>query len=189
MCASALRQLGIREVHYGCENGKFGGCGSVLGVNQAYSLHSRLWPLYSPNLAIRIAHPQHPGYRANGGYLRDEAIILLRKFYITENANGAYPITATNRHANFLITRYPQHPFQRTKLTVYSRRKFRPLDETDTMKQLKFGLDPTTPVHVCWERQVYSYVHKVQVIALQRGITIICMQERGVAVTEGGSNR
>jgi len=36
MCASALRQLGIREVYYGCENGKFGGCGSVLGVNQAY---------------------------------------------------------------------------------------------------------------------------------------------------------
>lgn len=35
MCASALRQLGIREVYYGCENGKFGGCGSVLGVNEA----------------------------------------------------------------------------------------------------------------------------------------------------------
>jgi tRNA-specific adenosine deaminase 2 len=35
MCASALRQLGIREVYYGCENGKFGGCGSVLGVNKA----------------------------------------------------------------------------------------------------------------------------------------------------------
>ena len=34
MCASALRQLGIREVYYGCENGKFGGCGSVLGVNE-----------------------------------------------------------------------------------------------------------------------------------------------------------
>ena len=36
MCASALRQLGIREVYYGCENAKFGGCGSVLGVNQEY---------------------------------------------------------------------------------------------------------------------------------------------------------
>lgn len=33
MCASALRQLGIKEVFYGCENDKFGGCGSVLGVN------------------------------------------------------------------------------------------------------------------------------------------------------------
>lgn len=34
MCASALRQLGIRQVFYGCENDKFGGCGSVLSVNE-----------------------------------------------------------------------------------------------------------------------------------------------------------
>lgn len=36
MCASALRQLGIAEVFYGCGNDRFGGCGSVLGVNEAY---------------------------------------------------------------------------------------------------------------------------------------------------------
>ena len=34
MCASALRQLGIKRVYYGCGNDRFGGCGSVLGVNQ-----------------------------------------------------------------------------------------------------------------------------------------------------------
>ena len=34
MCASALRQLGIKEVFYGCANDRFGGCGSVLGVNE-----------------------------------------------------------------------------------------------------------------------------------------------------------
>jgi len=34
MCAAALRQLGIKEVFYGCANDRFGGCGSVLGVNQ-----------------------------------------------------------------------------------------------------------------------------------------------------------
>lgn len=34
MCAAALRQLGIKEVFYGCSNDRFGGCGSVLGVNQ-----------------------------------------------------------------------------------------------------------------------------------------------------------
>ena len=33
MCASALRQVGISEVYYGCENERFGGCGSVLDVN------------------------------------------------------------------------------------------------------------------------------------------------------------
>ena len=36
MCASALRQMGIKEVYYGCENERFGGCGSVLGVNKEY---------------------------------------------------------------------------------------------------------------------------------------------------------
>ncbi len=35
MCASALRQMGIKEVYYGCGNDRFGGCGSVLGVNSA----------------------------------------------------------------------------------------------------------------------------------------------------------
>ncbi|KAL9712444.1 tRNA(adenine34) deaminase [Leucoagaricus gongylophorus] len=34
MCAAALRQLGIEEVFYGCANDRFGGCGSVLDVNQ-----------------------------------------------------------------------------------------------------------------------------------------------------------
>jgi tRNA-specific adenosine deaminase 2 len=33
MCASALRQLGIRNVYFGCANHRFGGCGSVLHVN------------------------------------------------------------------------------------------------------------------------------------------------------------
>ena len=36
MCASALRQLGIKEVYYGCGNDRFGGCGSVLGVNERH---------------------------------------------------------------------------------------------------------------------------------------------------------
>jgi tRNA-specific adenosine deaminase 2 len=34
MCASALRQLGIKEVYCGCLNERFGGCGGVLGVNE-----------------------------------------------------------------------------------------------------------------------------------------------------------
>lgn len=44
MCASALRQLGIKEVYYGCENDRFGGCGSVLGVNEEYvDFHQISW--------------------------------------------------------------------------------------------------------------------------------------------------
>ncbi len=33
MCASALRQIGIGAVFYGCGNDRFGGCGSVINVN------------------------------------------------------------------------------------------------------------------------------------------------------------
>ena len=103
MCASALRQLGIREVYYGCENGKFGGCGSVLGVNQEYFPRGLLPFTLLTDLAIRIAHSKHPGYQAHGGYLRDEAIMILRKFYITENTNGMYSPTAANYQNHSLI--------------------------------------------------------------------------------------
>ncbi|KAI9354229.1 cytidine deaminase-like protein [Pilaira anomala] len=33
MCASALRQVGIRHVYFGCGNEKFGGNGSVFDIN------------------------------------------------------------------------------------------------------------------------------------------------------------
>jgi tRNA-specific adenosine deaminase 2 len=35
MCASALRQIGIGKVIYGCGNDRFGGCGSVIDVNSS----------------------------------------------------------------------------------------------------------------------------------------------------------
>ncbi|EIN10198.1 cytidine deaminase-like protein [Punctularia strigosozonata HHB-11173 SS5] len=79
MCGSALRQMGIKEVFYGCGNERFGGNGSVLGVNSA------------------LPHPKHPSYRSTGGYLREEAIMVLRRFYITENANAPVPKSKANR--------------------------------------------------------------------------------------------
>ncbi len=36
MCASALRQIGIGAVYYGCGNDRFGGCGSVINVNDEW---------------------------------------------------------------------------------------------------------------------------------------------------------
>lgn len=33
MCASALRQYGIRSVYYGCTNDRFGGTGGVLSIH------------------------------------------------------------------------------------------------------------------------------------------------------------
>ncbi|RAH82964.1 cytidine and deoxycytidylate deaminase zinc-binding domain protein [Aspergillus japonicus CBS 114.51] len=71
MCASALRQYQIRTVYFGCGNDRFGGTGSIL------SLHS--------DLSI------DPPYVVHGGLFREEAIMLLRRFYIQENENAPKP--------------------------------------------------------------------------------------------------
>ncbi|EJD54123.1 cytidine deaminase-like protein [Auricularia subglabra TFB-10046 SS5] len=78
MCSSALRQMGIKAVYFGCENDRFGGCGSVLAA------HS-------------IDHPTHAPYPATSGFARDEAIMLLRRFYLTENTNAPVPRSKANR--------------------------------------------------------------------------------------------
>jgi len=79
MCASALRQVGIKDVYFGCENDRFGGCGSILGVN------------------TRALHPKHPPYTAVSGYGREAAIMVLRRFYLTENQNAPVPKSKANR--------------------------------------------------------------------------------------------
>ena len=34
MCAGALALLGIGHVYYGCQNDRFGGCGSILSLHE-----------------------------------------------------------------------------------------------------------------------------------------------------------
>jgi hypothetical protein len=58
MCASALRQLGIRNVYFGCGNQRFGGCGSVLHLNQTY-------PHPSENARLRLLAYLKGGWRGN----------------------------------------------------------------------------------------------------------------------------
>ena len=77
MCASALRQYGIRTVYYGCGNDRFGGNGSVLSIHSDKSLD-----------------PPYPSY---SGIYRKEAIMLLRRFYIQENENAPNPRAKGNR--------------------------------------------------------------------------------------------
>ena len=77
MCASALRQYGIRCVYYGCGNDRFGGNGSVLAVHSDKGLEE--------------------GYPSYGGIFRKEAIMLLRRFYIQENENAPNPRAKGNR--------------------------------------------------------------------------------------------
>ena len=66
MCASALIQLSIPLVYFGCKNDRFGGCGSVLDVSQ----------LSNSTTLFR------------GGYREEEAIHLLKEFYKGENPNA-----------------------------------------------------------------------------------------------------
>ena len=71
MCASALRQYGIRAVYFGCLNDRFGGCGGVMQIHSDKSVD-----------------PPYPVY---GGLFREEAIMLLRRFYVQENEKGKSP--------------------------------------------------------------------------------------------------
>lgn len=59
MCASALAQIGLRSIYYGCSNDRFGGCGSVLNL--------------------------HEESHCVAGILKEEAIELLRRFYAQTN--------------------------------------------------------------------------------------------------------
>lgn len=68
MCASALRQYGIRAVYFGCLNDRFGGCGGVMAIHADESV-DRPFPAF-------------------GGLFREEAIMLLRRFYVQENDKG-----------------------------------------------------------------------------------------------------
>ncbi|TGZ84129.1 cytidine deaminase-like protein, partial [Ascodesmis nigricans] len=79
MCASALRQLHIRRVFFGCMNERFGGTGGVLKVNE--------------DLAVI----NEPSYQVYGGINHDEAIMLLRRFYIQENDKAPQPIAKKTR--------------------------------------------------------------------------------------------
>ena len=78
MCASALRQLGVRQVVFGARNDKFGGCGTVVNIH-----------------ADAI-----PGLRelpTHGGVRELEAVALLRRFYAHENQGAPNPQKRTRK--------------------------------------------------------------------------------------------
>ncbi|XP_014706179.2 tRNA-specific adenosine deaminase 2 isoform X3 [Equus asinus] len=70
MCAAALRLMKIPLVVYGCQNERFGGCGSVLNIASA--------DLPNTGRPFQCV----PGYRA------EEAVEMLKTFYKQENPNA-----------------------------------------------------------------------------------------------------
>merc|ERR1712110_978432 len=101
MCASAVRQLGVHRVVFGCRNDKFGGCGSVL------SIHSDEQEL-------------HPALTIVNGVRELEAVMLLRRFSAPENENAPEPqrrtrkqlelgaAAATAAHSDNALSKQPQ---------------------------------------------------------------------------------
>ncbi|PIK35542.1 putative tRNA-specific adenosine deaminase 2 [Apostichopus japonicus] len=74
MCAGALRLLGIRRVVYGCQNERFGGCGSILNVASDQ----------------RSGHGQ-PIIQCVPGVFADTSVQLLKEFYKGQNPNAPNP--------------------------------------------------------------------------------------------------
>ncbi|XP_006035373.1 tRNA-specific adenosine deaminase 2 [Alligator sinensis] len=70
MCAAALRMMKIPLVVYGCQNERFGGCGSVLNI--------------SSDDLIGTGEP----FQCIAGYRAEEAVEMLKTFYRQENPNA-----------------------------------------------------------------------------------------------------
>ena len=66
MCASALIEIKVGTVFFGCRNERFGGCDSVLKVQDLIASKTKF----------------------EGGHRQDEAVNLLKQFYKGENPNA-----------------------------------------------------------------------------------------------------
>lgn len=67
MCAAAIRLIGIPEVVYGCNNPRFGGCGSVLPIHSDVRIKSQL------------------ALRCHDNIQSSRAVRLLKDFYSQDN--------------------------------------------------------------------------------------------------------
>lgn len=92
MCASLLRQMGVRKVYFGASNEKFGGTGGVLNIHRANG--RRLDDGKSSEDAqegLKGAVWEDRDYEVSGGWLRDEAVEMLQRFYMQENERAPEP--------------------------------------------------------------------------------------------------
>ncbi|KAJ4321971.1 tRNA(adenine34) deaminase [Fusarium piperis] len=119
MCASLLRQLGIKKVYFGAVNDKFGGTGGVFSLHanslpisadgQTASAHPTPKPSQLPDGSgtLGVSYPPgggdggniESGYEIEGGWGRDDAVGLLRRFYVQENGRAPVPRKKEGRAA------------------------------------------------------------------------------------------
>ncbi|KAH6607137.1 cmp dcmp deaminase [Trichoderma cornu-damae] len=102
MCASLLRQFGINKVYFGALNDKFGGAGGVLSIHANNTPAAPVEPV-RPKFpfgagSLGVSHPIgggdggdiEPGFEIEGGWCREEAVALLRRFYVQENSRAIF---------------------------------------------------------------------------------------------------
>ena len=85
MCAGALRLSGMIRVVYGCSNDRFGGCGSVLNI--AEDAMPELLPL-----------------QCTSGVEGEEAMRLLKTFYMNTNTNAPQPKDKSKKQKKTVVT-------------------------------------------------------------------------------------
>jgi tRNA-specific adenosine deaminase 2 len=83
MCASLLRQFGVRKVYYGATNEKFGGTGGVLNIHRSNGRD------LGEGMGSEMV--DEGDYEVSGGWLKEEAIVMLQRFYMQENERAPEP--------------------------------------------------------------------------------------------------
>ncbi|CAD6443871.1 89111875-b957-4158-87cb-043f1ab87160 [Sclerotinia trifoliorum] len=98
MCASLLQQFGIRKVWYGAVNDKFGGNGGVLNIhigNGKFDNKETAEDIEEDSMEEtgggKRTQKGEGDYEVSGGWLREEAIVILRRFYVQENGRAPEP--------------------------------------------------------------------------------------------------
>lgn len=98
MCASLLRQFGIKKVFFGASNEKFGGTGGVLDIQTANGkMSSNSTNAEGEKSEMESKERQEGDYEVSGGWLREEAIVMLRRFYVQENGRAPEPRRKADR--------------------------------------------------------------------------------------------
>lgn len=119
MCASALKQIGIRQVFFGCGNERFGGNGSVFQINKDSTTPENNYPSYP-------------------GIYRKESILLLRDFYTRENGKAPEPRSKKNRvlkTSDFPDIKWSNYVFKDEFIALYGEENVSAFEESKDIKR------------------------------------------------------
>lgn len=94
MCCHALRMMGVKSVVFACRNDRFGGCGSILNIHTDDMNTNECNGDDINTMLDKLKCEMDDSKQL-------DAIMLLRRFYMTENANAPIPKDKKNRVLKF----------------------------------------------------------------------------------------